>query len=919
MKLIITLDGQTTEFEPNPDLGVITFGRAETCDIALVGEKAASRQHGSLERTVDGWKLIDQMSANGTSVNGEKVNFAFLKEGDVIQIGRSTIKVTGLAPVPGANKAPARPAPARRVAPVAAVTEGERPMAYIPPRKSPAPAIVAACAVLLVLLGGGWFVLTQTGGSVDTPSVASGDPEKRKAELSDEERAVLTLAREITESEGDTLGRIKRLEQLEQSLADKRGTVARGEVADMKKSLLRQLDGEVVMRIDNDIVMAQMQARDQQFGDAMATITALERWLAADTYVAGLARNGKSRIEKARKETQDANSRFVNEGLREVARHTDARRFDDALAVIEVIRRQAWLDEELRTTLDREIERVNASREAAPKQPEGPVVEEKPSILGKVKEEEKRLPGKNPLLPDGPRSEAKLIAALHNRMIQACIDKKLTDDSFAWKGDKARIRGATKERLQLDVFTKDKKTGEELGFRTQVKWEDIKPADRLQLYDRTPALTPEDLLAATIYAFDSGLMDDAAMRACRTWKARNEWKEGIDNLIATKRKMAIPEGGFVEFEGSLIAPEEKEDFLFRRNLKAVLDRFEKGISSKDKKRREEAETAFNELLAMGERAVPGAIIILQEVLDKEMVKAENAAGLLSADKSKMDALLTELDKRRAHALELIMDSVRYPYPYGPNQAEVQAEVNARVAAVREIWNDSTSFLGQSNPEYEAVIEKVRNISERMDRLDPSNAYHKSTSEETIEYLRGEANKKLTIRNYAGSTKKYEALINYNRKAMEYNENFPTGEGHYDGDGRLQVKITNEYRIMFARHALKLNDKLFWGAWHHSKYCVEHNGGQIAHVIQGEPRGATPAERMAYEGYSGGGGENIHMNSAGPTAQSSHDAWCNSSGHHRNILTPGWRVLGSGKFRTIWTQKFGSTDEGDGNSVSKGGQ
>jgi uncharacterized protein YkwD len=91
------------------------------------------------------------------------------------------------------------------------------------------------------------------------------------------------------------------------------------------------------------------------------------------------------------------------------------------------------------------------------------------------------------------------------------------------------------------------------------------------------------------------------------------------------------------------------------------------------------------------------------------------------------------------------------------------------------------------------------------------------------------------------------------------------------------------------------------------------------VIPGEPRGEGPGDRMKYEGYPGGGGENIHMNSGGPTAQSSHDAWCHSSGHHRNILTPGWRVLGSAKWKTIWTQCFGALDEGDGNTVSRGGE
>ncbi|MCA8945873.1 MAG: FHA domain-containing protein, partial [Planctomycetes bacterium] len=102
MKLLISLNGSVSEFTPDPNLGIITVGRADNSDISLMNEKAASREHLTLERTVDGWKLVDQMSANGTSLNGEKVNFAFIKDGDVIQVGEAKIQVTGLNPAPGA-------------------------------------------------------------------------------------------------------------------------------------------------------------------------------------------------------------------------------------------------------------------------------------------------------------------------------------------------------------------------------------------------------------------------------------------------------------------------------------------------------------------------------------------------------------------------------------------------------------------------------------------------------------------------------------------------------------------------------------------------------------------------------------------------------------------------------------------------
>src|SRR5690606_22452467 len=147
---------------------------------------------------------------------------------------------------------------------------------------------------------------------------------------------------------------------------------------------------------------------------------------------------------------------------------------------------------------------------------------------------------------------------------------------------------------------------------------------------------------------------------------------------------------------------------------------------------------------------------------------KKATGLMAADKARMDGLLAELDRRREYALELIMDSERYPYPYGPNQAEVQADVDERVAAVREIWNDPAKFSGQTNPEFDAIMAKVRSIAERMAQIDPQQNYFKQTPEETVEYISNIANEALSIRNYTGDDTKKQALYNLNVKVMQYN-------------------------------------------------------------------------------------------------------------------------------------------------------
>ena len=76
-------------------------------------------------------------------------------------------------------------------------------------------------------------------------------------------------------------------------------------------------------------------------------------------------------------------------------------------------------------------------------------------------------------------------------------------------------------------------------------------------------------------------------------------------------------------------------------------------------------------------------------------------------------------------------------------------------------------------------------------------------------------------------------------------------------------------------------------------------------------GATPFDRMAAAGYAGPypWGENI---AAGQTSPASvMEAWMNSPGHCRNIMNPGFKVLGVGYYKMdgsgmkhYWTQNFG---------------
>ena len=68
----------------------IIFGRSSDCDLHLK-DRWASHQHAKIVKKKKGYTLIDLDSANGTYVNGKKIKKINLEDGDVINIGQTSI------------------------------------------------------------------------------------------------------------------------------------------------------------------------------------------------------------------------------------------------------------------------------------------------------------------------------------------------------------------------------------------------------------------------------------------------------------------------------------------------------------------------------------------------------------------------------------------------------------------------------------------------------------------------------------------------------------------------------------------------------------------------------------------------------------------------------------------------------------
>lgn len=142
----------------------LTMGRGADNDLVLE-EPAASRHHARLERTSQGWQLIDLASTNGTFVNGQKLvshDPYLLRPQDRIAIGGTVLLVQ---PDPSAIQGgppdvePQKMSPGRRRA-----------------RIHPALAVMGVLVVIVILVGLVFLLVTALQPAPAPPTPTLVDP-----------------------------------------------------------------------------------------------------------------------------------------------------------------------------------------------------------------------------------------------------------------------------------------------------------------------------------------------------------------------------------------------------------------------------------------------------------------------------------------------------------------------------------------------------------------------------------------------------------------------------------------------------------------------------------------------------------------------------------------------------------------------
>lgn len=76
------------------------IGRSLAADIRF-DDPTVSRRHALIVRQPDGLRVVDDRSLNGVFVNGERVEWSTLADGDEIVIGRHHLHFCDVASVPG--------------------------------------------------------------------------------------------------------------------------------------------------------------------------------------------------------------------------------------------------------------------------------------------------------------------------------------------------------------------------------------------------------------------------------------------------------------------------------------------------------------------------------------------------------------------------------------------------------------------------------------------------------------------------------------------------------------------------------------------------------------------------------------------------------------------------------------------------
>ena len=823
----------------------VLIGRDEACDLRL-NDVSVSRRHCEIRR-ISGLLMIEDLeSANGTRVNGQEIRRKELVSGDRIQVGDVTIHVDEIKP--------------QRLAAGTAPRAGASTGRIETRRKRSSSGVLVAMALLI--LGGGAFIAFQVLGGDDTSGhevdSRPATPTEVRPPLDGQtpDRAAEGEPRRLPPPALEEPEDVSPRERFEDALKEGRFVAAEsilrrmGRPADLAL-LLRRACARAV-----DAVAAEA-ARIRESEDAAAAARFLmarrkefppdsEAAARLDDLILSLPVASARNPEEAKPQEEAEGG-----GADIAARHLD---LSEMLALADEL------------TVKRELAQARSLYAMA---------------LEKARKENASA-GK-------ARAERGLrLVAAHEALIEALAKMDLPRGR---KAPRVSLGGSRSGRLVgLDQRGIHVDTG---GGKEHLKWR-LVPARTLLTLVRKLPVDPMTLVHAAVVLFHAGDKDAAEGLLLRAWRKEPALKPAIDQALADARTIAVPRGGFTVIEGHWLTPQE----VARSELDAIILTARKNLESDDPKKRREAFDTLRDLGDLARSSFHRGLLTARISIEERLRKLGAWKGLRA-----LAARHEELVRRRRHALTLIRDTEKYPYPYrkerGASPEAVrnyqihQPIVTERTRAVAEIWNLRLEVPIGSD--FRVLVERMRELDRWLDEagFDPAR-----DDIAWVAHIPEEGS--VTIRNFAASAPERERIDGSNA-VLAANEEDP---GPATAGERDQARITNEYRLMFGLWAVRLSPPLVKAAHDHCVDMVKH--GFFAHnsPVKGKE---TPLKRARLAGAKPLGlGENIAINGS---PQGAHNAWLHSPGHHRNILGEAWRIMGAGNSGNKWCQLFSAGDAG----------
>ena len=478
-------------------------------------------------------------------------------------------------------------------------------------------------------------------------------------------------------------------------------------------------------------------------------------------------------------------------------------------------------------------------------------------------------------VPDGPRRRALADLAVDCALAEVGLGRVIGAIH-----ENPRRFGTVKltDRLTVSLVDADRQmlSARVKGGSSKWRWERVS-ANGISSLARKMRPEPSDMIAVAGLLQVVGQGDDAQALLYEASLKGIETAQ-IFPVLARWKQKPIPEGGFVVHEKRFVTPEEREFLIREAAIEAALQK----VDAKDAAERK---AAYEELITIGE---PAAERLVQALRRRRTFLISQITSSKSFTSGKyMAKLLQLLDERRKHALALIYDAQAYPYP-NP-QKKNQAEVEARVDQVREVWERPFDLVSQWDTSLRERIEGLTEVDTLLDQVQPG-------FDPNLDELKKRINEAIDIPSSADGGNR-----EYSLKVMVYNTTLDTTAGEQE---KANVRSVNRYRMMMGLLAVKIDERLVRAARGHSRHMATN--GYFAHNVPdtyATPVNRTPGSRAKQQGFGGGVGENI---ARGPgTGHGAFMAWFRSSGHHRNMLGKGWLVMGCGRAnQTWWTQLFG---------------